>query len=71
MTDIVPLESIAGIILVLRGVKVILDRDPAGLYGVETKALNQTVRRNIERFPEDFMFELTRRKSWTIGGHNL
>ena len=43
----------------IRGQKVILDRDLAALYQVETKALNQAVKRNIERFPEDFMFQLT------------
>jgi hypothetical protein len=42
----------------IRGKQVILDRDIALLYGVETKVLNQAVKRNIERFPEDFMFEL-------------
>lgn len=44
---------------VIRGERVILDRDLAQLYGVETKALNKQVQRNIERFPEDFMFQLT------------
>lgn len=43
----------------IRGQKVMLDFDLAGLYGVATKALNQAVKRNIERFPEDFMFQLT------------
>lgn len=43
----------------IRGQKVILDRDLAALYQVETKVLNQAVKRNIERFPEDFMFQLT------------
>ena len=47
----------------IRGQKVILDRDLAALYQVETKALNQAVKRNIERFPEDFMFQLTL-KEW-------
>jgi len=46
-------------ILVIRGHRVMLDRDLAGLYGVETKALNQAVRRNLARFPGDFMFQLT------------
>ena len=50
----------------IRGQKVILDRDLAALYQVETKALNQAVKRNIERFPEDFMFQLTPKelKNW-------
>ena len=43
----------------IRGQKVMLDRDLAEMYGVETRTLNQTVKRNIERFPEDFMFQLT------------
>jgi hypothetical protein len=46
-------------ILLIRGQKVILDSELAVLYGVETKQLKRQVRRNIERFPEDFMFELT------------
>lgn len=52
-------ENLASPILVIRGQKVMLDSDLAALYGVETKVLNQAVRRNIERFPEDFMFQLT------------
>ena len=44
------------------GKKIILDRDLAVLYGVETRVLNQAVRRNIDRFPEDFMFSLTRQE---------
>jgi len=53
------MESITGKILVLRGMKVMLDRDLAELYGVPTKASKQSVRRNFERFPDDFMFELS------------
>ena len=59
MTDIVPIEQIATKIYFIRGVKVMLDRDLAALYEVETRALKQAVRRNITRFPDDFMFELT------------
>ena len=44
----------------IRGKKVMLDRDQAALYGVETKRLKEQVKRNIERFPEDFMFELSK-----------
>ena len=47
-------------VLTIRGFKVMLDFDLAELYGVETKVLKQSVRRNIDRFPDDFMFELTR-----------
>lgn len=56
--DVIPIEQIAQTILLLRQ-RVLLDSDLAGLYGVSTKALNQAVRRNIDRFPEDFMFQLT------------
>jgi len=53
------MERVALLIHMIRGVKVILDRDLAGLYGVETRVLKQAVRRNRERFPEDFLFELS------------
>ena len=54
------LEKIENLIRVIRGKQVMLDRDLARLYGVESRALNQAVQRNIERFPEDFMFQLTK-----------
>ena len=50
---------IESLIYEIRGQKVMLDRDLAKLYGVETKVLNQAVKRNLKRFPEDFMFRLT------------
>ncbi|MBN1625214.1 MAG: ORF6N domain-containing protein [Deltaproteobacteria bacterium] len=53
------LNSIERMIFLLRGQKVMFDKDLAELYGVETKALKQAVKRNIERFPSDFVFELT------------
>ncbi|MBS1256373.1 MAG: hypothetical protein MAG581_02195 [Deltaproteobacteria bacterium] len=56
--EIIPLEQISSKILLIRGQKVMLDRDLAELYGVDTKRLNEQVTRNIKRFPEDFMFEL-------------
>ena len=59
-TSIQPLENIENLIHVIRGKQVMLDRDLARLYGVETKRLNQQVQRNLERFPEDFMFKLTK-----------
>ena len=59
-TAIVPLERIENAILMVRGQKVLLDRDLASLYGVETRALNQAVRRNRDHFPADFMLKLTR-----------
>lgn len=58
MGILVPMEVIEGKILLVRGKKVMLDRDLALLYGVETKVLNQAVKRNIKRFPDDFMFQL-------------
>ena len=59
MKDLISIEYITNRIYMFRGIKVIIDRDLGELYGVETKALKQAVRRNIKRFPEDFMFELT------------
>ena len=66
MKTLVPIELIANKIYLIRGVKVMLDRDLAELYGVETKRLKEQVRRNIDRFPDDFMFELTKEelKNW-------
>jgi hypothetical protein len=58
--SLVPTEVIVTKIVFLRGEKVLLDRDLAELYGIKTKVLKQAVRRNIKRFPEDFMFELTK-----------
>ncbi|MBU0475241.1 MAG: ORF6N domain-containing protein, partial [Bacteroidetes bacterium] len=52
-------QKIQSKICTIRGVEVMLDRDLAELYEVETRALKQAVRRNLERFPDDFMFELT------------
>ena len=59
MTELVPIERIANRIYFIRDMKVMLDRDLAELYGVETGALNRAVKRNAERFPEDFMFQIT------------
>jgi phage regulator Rha-like protein len=55
----IPDEVVINKIYLIRGQKVMLDRDIAVLYGVDTKRLKEAVRRNIERFPEDFMFEMT------------
>ena len=60
---IVPTERITSSILWLHHQKVMLDRDLAQLYGVETRVLVQAVQRNVERFPEDFMFRLTKEES--------
>jgi ORF6N domain len=57
-SDLILSERIANSIYLIRGERVMLDRDLAALYGVETKVLKQAVRRNINRFPEDFMFVL-------------
>src|SRR5438128_3910847 len=61
-----PVERIEKAILLILGEKVMLDRDLAVLYGVTTKQLNQAVKRNPDRFPEDFMFQLTKEeaKGW-------
>ena len=60
MPDIVPQETIENRIHLLRGKKVMIDHDLAALYGVTTGNFNKAVQRNIDRFPEDFMFQLTR-----------
>ncbi|HBH62912.1 MAG TPA: hypothetical protein DDX85_14495 [Nitrospiraceae bacterium] len=59
MTEIISGEVVESRILLIRGKKVMIDRDLARLYEVETKALNQAVKRNLARFPEDFMFQLS------------
>jgi hypothetical protein len=58
-TDLISIEKIEKAIYLIRGEKVMLDRDLAELYQVQTKALNQAVRRNADRFPADFMFQLS------------
>jgi hypothetical protein len=60
MPNIVPIERVTEKIYLIRGVRVMLDRDLAELYGVKTKVFKQAVKRNISRFPDDFMFELTK-----------
>lgn len=62
MSAIVPVEIIQQHIFDIRGEKVMLDRHLAELYEVETRILNQAVKRNIERFPEEFMFQLTKKE---------
>jgi hypothetical protein len=57
--EVVPIERIQQAIYLIRGERVMLDEDLAGLYGTETKTLNRAVRRNADRFPERFMFQLT------------
>lgn len=60
--SIISVTNISSKIFLIRGEKILLDRDLAQLYGVEVKVLNQSVRRNIERFPLDFMFQLSKKE---------
>ena len=60
MTTTVPMERITSKIYLIRNIKVMLDKDLADLYGVETRVLNQAVKRHKKRFPDDFMFQLSR-----------
>ena len=66
-----PLENIENLIRVIRNKQVMLDRDLARLYGVEARALNQAVQRNIERFPKDFMFQLTKEEFENLKSQNV
>ncbi|MFY9621677.1 MAG: ORF6N domain-containing protein [Pyrinomonadaceae bacterium] len=61
-TILIPAERIERTIYLIRGEKVMLDRDLAELYGVETRIVNRAVKRNLNRFPEDFMFQLRPKK---------
>jgi ORF6N domain len=63
VTTLVPADRVSRVILTVRGENVMLDADLARLYGVPTKALNRAVKRNQERFPEDFMFQLTKEEA--------
>lgn len=69
MKQLIPSERIESKILLLRGKKVMLDRDLAALYGVETRKLNQQVKRNVKRFPEDFMFRLNKKEFEILKSH--
>ena len=60
VVSVIPIERIMGKIYYIRGKKVMFDRDLAELYGVGTGVLNQAMKRNMKRFPEDFMFQLTK-----------
>jgi hypothetical protein len=70
-TTVLPIERIKGSIHVIRGQKVMLDRDLASLYGVQPKALVQAVKRNAERFPADFMFRLTSQELATLRSQSV
>jgi hypothetical protein len=67
--NLVSTERIERVILVLRGHRILLDADLAALYGVETKAFNRAVKRNIDRFPDDFMFQLTDEETEALRCH--
>jgi hypothetical protein len=67
----ISVERIEKAILLVRGQKVILDKDLAVLYGVETRVLKQAVRRNRNRFPSDFMFELTKEENRSLRSQNV
>ena len=69
MSALVPRERIEQTILIIRGHRVMLDADLAELYGVETKAFNRAVTRNMERFPDDFMFRLTKKEDEDLRYH--
>jgi hypothetical protein len=60
--SIIPVERIQKSIYIIRRCKVLLDKDLAELYGIETRDLNKAVSRNLERFPEDFMFQLDKKE---------
>ncbi|MBI2995428.1 MAG: ORF6N domain-containing protein [Candidatus Melainabacteria bacterium] len=64
MSHLIPPERIENKIFLIKGKRVMLDRDLAELYGVSTKRLNEQVKRNKDRFPEDFMFQLTREEAY-------
>ena len=69
MSDLVPVEIIANKIFLIRGQKVMLDRDLANLYKVKTKRLIEQVKRNMKRFPGDFMFQLTWEEVQSLRSH--
>lgn len=69
-TAVIPQERIQSRIIVLRGQRVLLDGDLAEIYGVPTKQLNQAVKRNVEKFPEDFMFQLTKSEAASAGSRS-
>lgn len=70
-SDNAAMMPIENLIHVIRGQQVMIDSDLARLYGVETRVLNQAVKRNIERFPEDFMFQLTEEDSQNLKSQNV
>lgn len=71
MTELIPIERIENKILIIREQKVLLDRDLAELYGVETRIFNQAIKRNLIRFPVDFMFQLKKKELMTLLSQNV
>lgn len=69
MKQLIPSERIESKILLIRSKKVMLDRDLAALYGVPTRRLNEQVKRNRKRFPEDFMFRLNKKEFEILKSH--
>lgn len=67
--EVIPIETIEGKICLIRGLKVMLDRDLALLYGIGTRVLKQAVKRNIKRFPPDFMFILNEKEINNLVSH--
>ena len=67
--SLIPVERVAAQMYVIRGQTVMFDADLAALYGVETRALVQAVKRNAERFPQDFMFQLTDKEAEHLRSH--
>ena len=68
--SLVTIKQITEKIYHIRGIKIMLDKDLASLYGVQTKYLKQAVRRNIKRFPDDFMFELSKTQELSLRSQN-
>ncbi|MDI6793856.1 MAG: ORF6N domain-containing protein [bacterium] len=71
MSSLVPAERIESRIFLIRGQKVMLDRDLAELYGVKPIVLRQQVKRNVKRFPEDFVFQLTQEEAELLVSQNV
>ena len=71
MSDLIPIERIESRIIVIRDQRVLLDRDLAELYDVKTIALRQQLKRNIEKFPDDFMFQITENEADFLVSQNV
>ncbi|MFZ3138050.1 MAG: ORF6N domain-containing protein [Thermodesulfovibrionales bacterium] len=71
MKELIPAEIIESKIYLIRGQKIMLSMHLAELYGIETRALNQAVKRNIQRFPEDFMFQINEKEADHLVSQNV